>query len=74
MYLLMVWSECSGIEIRAHPLEFDRHLFLNNDSPKLLPSSWITEGAPDQRLGQLPVPHCLVLLILSNPVYPLSCS
>ena len=29
----------------AHPLEFDHYLFLNNDSPKPPPGSWIPSHA-----------------------------
>ena len=49
-----------------HPLEFDHHLFLNNDSQKPAPKLMDDfTRAPDQRVGQLPVQQLLVLLILS---------
>ena len=37
------------------PLEFDHHLFLNNDSPKTAPK-FLDDFTrpPDQRVGQLP--------------------
>ena len=42
----------------VHPLEFDHHLFLNNDSQKTAPI------LVDQRVG-LPLQQLFVLLILS---------
>ena len=54
-----------------HPLEFDHHLFLNNDSQKPAPKLMDDfTRAPDQRVGQLPVQQLLVLLILSLPRRP----
>ena len=49
----------------VYPIEFDHHLFLNDDSqlPALKPSDDITHP-PDRQVGQLPVQQPLVLLIL----------